>query len=158
MNVIDKAVDQNFVRGRRQDEGMKAVSEWAAQHGKGLLQSFADEGNIDSFAHTFVMSSVGVDGGVDLVRRMHPKSSDHYLRSAYVHLDFVHRKVSGDWVTMGAHVFSIEANALLTIATMNVPKDCTETQISMPGTKTCYSDGFTLVAAAFVKGNALLPM
>ncbi|KAK3236138.1 hypothetical protein CYMTET_53705 [Cymbomonas tetramitiformis] len=75
------------------------------------------------------MSSVGVDGGVDLVLHMHPKSSDDYLRSAYVHLDFVHRKVSGDWVTMGAPMFSIEANALLTIATMNVPKDCTETQV-----------------------------
>ncbi|KAK3252526.1 hypothetical protein CYMTET_38177 [Cymbomonas tetramitiformis] len=62
MDAIDKAVNNNFMQGRR----MKAVSDWAIRHGKGLLQSFADVGNIASYAHTFVMSSFAVDGGIDL--------------------------------------------------------------------------------------------
>ncbi|KAK3251085.1 hypothetical protein CYMTET_39566 [Cymbomonas tetramitiformis] len=66
MSAIDKAVDKNFMQGRRNDGGMKAVSDWSIRHGKGILQSFSDVGNIASYAHTFVMSSFGVDGGVDL--------------------------------------------------------------------------------------------
>lgn len=61
------------------------------------------------------------DGGLDLLKRMHPHRNGD-LDRAWVHVDVVARHVNG-WKTIGAHVYSPEASATLTIALMYIKNE-----------------------------------
>jgi len=79
--------------------------------------------------YVFLMSKEGVDSGADLVLRMQASSNDPLMQASFVHFDHVHRKVrASKWKCMGAHVYSVEAAGILTLAIMYVQSEDTATQ------------------------------